>query len=449
MYYTRSLAAFLLLLTPCLAVSAQQRKITINHFKDEPVEIVSVKLDGLAIQPDRSFQTSAGWTGRLEIKIKNVSEYPVSSVEVSLSIESRSEQHKAATNSNYYFGNLPCGDKIELLQPGQTATLKHAGTFGDANYSGVAELALQSVVWNNDDSLIWTGGRILRRRPGSDPTEWEPISTPLAQYKFPKGFKRGLTILRAVDEEPPRTCNVKFEVWANKMCTSTNCNGAKCYVKIVHSDPAGCALPDCDNYHQAQTWGCSHGTCGGNCTGELSTVRQLACTVYGSPVLIDTLGNGYSLTDLAGGVFFNIASTGVRKVSWTAPDSDDAFLALDRNGNGTIDSGLELFGNATPQADSWAPNGFRALASLDANADGVVDRNDPVFAQLLLWRDSNHNGLSDAGELLSVALTDITAFETNYKTSKDVDGYGNLFRYRAKVRGKVTRWAWDVFFMTS
>lgn len=155
---------------------------------------------------------------------------------------------------------------------------------------------------------------------------------------------------------------------------------------------------------------------------------------------------------------FDIIGTGVPyQISWTSANSDDAWLALDRNGNGTIDDGTELFGSSSPQPYLTAgesKNGLRALAMFDTpeyggNGDGQIDRRDGVFSSLKLWQDRNHNGISEAEELQSLSNFVIRVIELRYRESRRHDENGNWFRYRAKVKddrgAQVGRWAWDVF----
>jgi hypothetical protein len=183
------------------------------------------------------------------------------------------------------------------------------------------------------------------------------------------------------------------------------------------------------------------------------------CTCEGviekSPVIIDVQGNGFNLTDASEGVSFDITGTGqLERLSWTRAGSDDAFLALDRNGNGSIDNGTELFGNFTPQPsplDGRPRNGFWALTAFDSNADGKIDSKDANFSNLLLWQDLNHSGTSEPNELHKLNALGLSCIELDYKDSRRRDGFGNQFRYRAKVNdisgSQLGRWAWDVFLL--
>jgi len=193
---------------------------------------------------------------------------------------------------------------------------------------------------------------------------------------------------------------------------------------------------------------------------DFETCSCFGCdSCSGSPIVVDIKGDGIILTNAANGVEFDLNGNGtLDHLGWTTQNSDDAWLALDRNQNGVIDNGAELFGDFTAQPPASNKNGFLALAEFDkeangGNHDGIVDNRDSIFSKLRLWQDVNHNGVADNGELHRLNELNVLAFELDFKESKRVDEAGNEFRYRGKIRdakqASVARWAWDVFLVTN
>ncbi|MGH9814781.1 MAG: hypothetical protein ACRD5F_00975 [Candidatus Acidiferrales bacterium] len=163
----------------------------------------------------------------------------------------------------------------------------------------------------------------------------------------------------------------------------------------------------------------------------------------------------YKLTSLEGGVRFDLDSDGsAEQISWTRADESVAFLVLDRNSNGLIDNGREMFGNFTPlEGDATAAHGFEALATWDApsaggNGDGWIDPSDSVWIGLQLWVDSNHNGISEPAELFSLATYEVSRISIQAYAEERRDQHGNTFRFRGQfIIGGRPRWAYDVFFV--
>lgn len=146
-----------------------------------------------------------------------------------------------------------------------------------------------------------------------------------------------------------------------------------------------------------------------------------------SPLVLDLDGNGVKTLALADNyIHFDLDRNGfAERTGWV--DTNDGLLALDVNGNGTIDDGGELFGNYTLPFDPGfdGNNGFTALVPHDSNRNWQIDQGDPIWNRLRVWRDQNSNARSEEGELLTLDELNIAALPLGYQNSQKLDENGN------------------------
>ncbi|WP_449126298.1 calcium-binding protein, partial [Pseudomonas viridiflava] len=147
-----------------------------------------------------------------------------------------------------------------------------------------------------------------------------------------------------------------------------------------------------------------------------------------SPLVLDLDGDGVETLSISSGVYFDHDKNGFSEsTGWVG--KDDGLLVLDRDNDGKIDSGSELFGNNTSVLTGQkAANGFLALAGFDDNKDGVFDSQDTAFSQVSVWVDGNSSGTVDAGELLALDQAKISSISLSYSDPGKLDANGNVHR---------------------
>ena len=159
---------------------------------------------------------------------------------------------------------------------------------------------------------------------------------------------------------------------------------------------------------------------------EVSRTQAEVQIESADPLVFDLDGDGIELTSVEDGVMFDIRGSG-HTVQTSFVDRDDALLVLDKNGNGVVDGGKELFGDQNGSA-----NGYAELAKYDENRDGVITPEDSVYERLRLFRDGNRDGKSVRSELYTLRSKGIVSIDLNYRQLDKVYNQGNAIAQSAQ-----------------
>jgi len=271
------------------------------------------------------------------------------------------------------------------------------------------------------------------------------VSSPLSEYDYTDSpeFRKVMTLLKSlsteadnalmsiIGENEQNISSFDFEEFLGKL------NSALSSIEKSFSKNAGANMGNTNN---VQTESSIEISAEINIRFEFyAEDSQLRAEIDGNtadPIVLDLDGDGFELSHMKNGVEFDINADGVMdKTGFVKPD--DGLLVLDRNGNGKIDNGKELFGD-----QHGAKDGFAELSKFDGDGNGVIDSNDAIYFKLQVWQDLNQDGNSSRNELNS--LKDMGIDSIDLKNRKVINSHinGNILTdfstySRNGVRGNV------------
>jgi Ca2+-binding RTX toxin-like protein len=142
------------------------------------------------------------------------------------------------------------------------------------------------------------------------------------------------------------------------------------------------------------------------------------------PLAIDLDGDGIETVSQNAGIIFDTDADGLKTgTSWLK--GDDGWLVLDKNNNGKIDNGSELFGDAYVKKDQTkAKDAYDVIGDIDSNHDGMITAADAKFAELKIWQDKNQNGISESNELKTLGEIGLVELKVG-RTSSSATNLGN------------------------
>jgi hypothetical protein len=165
----------------------------------------------------------------------------------------------------------------------------------------------------------------------------------------------------------------------------------------------------------------------GSGSQQLATSSNFTLNILASPLVLDMNGDGVQTLGIEEGVQFDLLNTGTaQQVGWV--DKHDGLLVIDLNQDGVINTGAELFGSSTALTQGGlAEDGWLALAQFDLDTDGRIDAKDAVFKDLQVWVDTNSNGVSEAGELRSLADAGVQSINLQHDNTQ-ITQNGNVLQ---------------------